>query len=172
MPAVHRREDDHGGEAGHEGEQQHAVRRDLSALNGKSRTLGEETGLCALQEHGARDRLLTLSPSRLCLALLLFMALATALAGAASRWVHGEAARRDAQAAIAFVDQRLDAVADELAHLSADLAIREPWLAASDCPPTLIAALARASLDSVRSEERRVGKECIPPCRSRWSPYH
>ena len=23
-----------------------------------------------------------------------------------------------------------------------------------------------------RSEERRVGKECIPPCRSRWSPYH
>ena len=21
-------------------------------------------------------------------------------------------------------------------------------------------------------EERRVGKECIPPCRSRWSPYH
>ena len=26
--------------------------------------------------------------------------------------------------------------------------------------------------DSARSEERRVGKECIPPCRSRWSPYH
>ena len=25
---------------------------------------------------------------------------------------------------------------------------------------------------SDRSEERRVGKECIPPCRSRWSPYH
>ena len=25
---------------------------------------------------------------------------------------------------------------------------------------------------SHRSEERRVGKECIPPCRSRWSPYH
>ena len=24
----------------------------------------------------------------------------------------------------------------------------------------------------VRSEERRVGKECIEPCRSRWSPYH
>ena len=23
-----------------------------------------------------------------------------------------------------------------------------------------------------RSEERRVGKECIEPCRSRWSPYH
>ena len=23
-----------------------------------------------------------------------------------------------------------------------------------------------------RSEERRVGKECMPQCRSRWSPYH
>ena len=24
----------------------------------------------------------------------------------------------------------------------------------------------------LRSEERRVGKECSLPCRSRWSPYH
>ena len=24
----------------------------------------------------------------------------------------------------------------------------------------------------LRSEERRVGKECSEPCRSRWSPYH
>src|SRR3546814_11998421 len=23
-----------------------------------------------------------------------------------------------------------------------------------------------------RSEERRVGKECVSPCRSRWSPYN
>src|SRR3546814_19341551 len=28
-------------------------------------------------------------------------------------------------------------------------------------------------LDSLhRSEERRVGKECVSTCRSRWSPYH
>ena len=26
--------------------------------------------------------------------------------------------------------------------------------------------------DNPRSEERRVGKECTPQCRSRWSPYH
>src|SRR3546814_14178634 len=26
--------------------------------------------------------------------------------------------------------------------------------------------------DDVRSEERRVGKECVSTCRSRWSPYH
>ena len=25
---------------------------------------------------------------------------------------------------------------------------------------------------SIRSEERRVGKECPTKCRSRWSPYH
>src|SRR3546814_17114214 len=27
-------------------------------------------------------------------------------------------------------------------------------------------------LDEGRSAERRVGKECVSPCRSRWSPYH
>src|SRR3546814_15590151 len=24
----------------------------------------------------------------------------------------------------------------------------------------------------IRSEERRVGQECVSTCRSRWSPYH
>src|SRR3546814_7652182 len=27
-------------------------------------------------------------------------------------------------------------------------------------------------IDNLRSEERRVGKECVSTCRSRWSPYH
>ena len=27
-------------------------------------------------------------------------------------------------------------------------------------------------IDTTRSEERRVGKECASMCRSRWSPYH
>ena len=31
-------------------------------------------------------------------------------------------------------------------------------------------ALAQAL--TIRSEERRVGKECTSVCRSRWSPYH
>src|SRR3546814_11934286 len=34
---------------------------------------------------------------------------------------------------------------------------------------------ARGNLVAVitnRSEERRVGKECVSTCRSRWSPYH
>ena len=32
--------------------------------------------------------------------------------------------------------------------------------------------LAVESSLELRSEERRVGKECSSPCRSRWSPYH
>ena len=34
----------------------------------------------------------------------------------------------------------------------------------------LMAALCQSGL--MRSEERRVGKECLRLCRSRWSPYH
>ena len=34
-----------------------------------------------------------------------------------------------------------------------------------------IALVRRDSLNT-RSEERRVGKECLAVCRSRWSPYH
>src|SRR3546814_2581506 len=30
----------------------------------------------------------------------------------------------------------------------------------------------RSDPASDRSEERRVGKECVSTCRSRWSPYH
>src|SRR3546814_6626014 len=29
-----------------------------------------------------------------------------------------------------------------------------------------------AATPGTRSEERRVGKECVSTCRSRWSPYH
>src|SRR3546814_12325366 len=31
---------------------------------------------------------------------------------------------------------------------------------------------AEGESDHPRSEERRVGKECVSTCRSRWSPYH
>src|SRR3546814_14155698 len=41
----------------------------------------------------------------------------------------------------------------------------------------LVAALGQQSNDRhnevvLRSEERRVGKECVSTCRSRWSPSH
>ena len=35
---------------------------------------------------------------------------------------------------------------------------------------SLLGFLFKAPL--ARSEERRVGKECLRLCRSRWSPYH
>ena len=38
-------------------------------------------------------------------------------------------------------------------------------------PAWTLAEAARAGA-MPRSEERRVGKECRMPCRSRWSPYH
>src|SRR3546814_17918091 len=48
---------------------------------------------------------------------------------------------------------------------------REPRRAAS---PSRRAGWRSRSLRSAqrRSEERRVGKECVSTCRSRWSPYH
>src|SRR3546814_17264908 len=33
-------------------------------------------------------------------------------------------------------------------------------------------ANALAAIAAARSEERRVGKECVSTCRSRWSPYN
>src|SRR3546814_16423838 len=39
---------------------------------------------------------------------------------------------------------------------------------AGDC----FASLAMTMDVSRRSEERRVGKECVSPCRSQWLPYH
>src|SRR3546814_5033279 len=34
------------------------------------------------------------------------------------------------------------------------------------------AAVRNSDPGARRSEERRVGKECVSTCRSRWSPYH
>src|SRR3546814_981850 len=53
----------------------------------------------------------------------------------------------------------LDAVnrLDDVLELEAD--------AGEDRPPAELLVIAR-------SEERRVGKECVSTCRSRWSPYH
>src|SRR3546814_18274774 len=54
---------------------------------------------------------------------------------------------------------------------AAEDAALEAFLAAKDPQP---AASPLISLDALysRSEERRVGKECVSTCRYRWSPYH
>src|SRR3546814_6017194 len=50
-------------------------------------------------------------------------------------------------------DLKLDATDQEIRASAAELGLGD-WL------------------DGLRSEERRVGKECVSTCRSRWSPYH
>src|SRR3546814_11233930 len=42
----------------------------------------------------------------------------------------------------------------------------------SSAQPEPALALLQQTLSDARSEERRVGKECVSTCRSRWSPYH
>src|SRR3546814_18791962 len=39
-------------------------------------------------------------------------------------------------------------------------------------PTGFLRRVFNARADDARSEERRVGKECVSTCRSRWSPYH
>src|SRR3546814_5086474 len=39
-------------------------------------------------------------------------------------------------------------------------------------PPVCDATTLPAPIPKFRSDERRVGKECVSTCRSRWSPYH
>src|SRR3546814_6092567 len=40
------------------------------------------------------------------------------------------------------------------------------------CPLRMFDKANPSGPEMTRSEERRVGKECVSTCRSRWSPYH
>src|SRR3546814_19906276 len=57
--------------------------------------------------------------------------------------------------------QRLAAVRGRLSLCADQAAAAKWWL-----------SMPMASVSAERSEERRVGKECVSTCRSRWSPYH
>src|SRR3546814_10928601 len=46
------------------------------------------------------------------------------------------------------------------------------WQLAGHFPQRAIAAAYDEQIDALRSEERRVGKECASTCRSRGSPFH
>src|SRR3546814_15083576 len=78
--------------------------------------------------------------------------------------------------------QRTFSAAATLALLAVSIALP---VAAAGNPPELYAlgnwpapfgiVLVLDRLDALlvlRSEERRVGQECVSTCRSRWSPYH
>src|SRR3546814_2600911 len=76
------------------------------------------------------------------------------------------------------------AVASEISLVSSDRrngvsdsrAVRRTWSAArtfSACRLSPTVGRRAAVTGTIRrSEERRVGKECVSTCRSRWSPYH
>ena len=81
------------------------------------------------------------------------------------------------------VEVRRTAMEASRRKLEIDLEERRAEIAQAQEVETLMAAqlaeVARRKADSEReaaharrSEERRVGKECSEPCRSRWSPYH
>src|SRR3546814_21048472 len=66
-------------------------------------------------------------------------------------------------------DRRVESWSEEV-RLTSDSAGQLRWLLGGYYLHTARDVVSSAFLD--RSEERRVGKECVSTCRSRWSPYH
>src|SRR3546814_6457804 len=62
---------------------------------------------------------------------------------------------------------------NDLGRLSA-LSLVRPLVTATDGSFSIAFSrlTGRGVVVTSRSEERRVGKECVSTCRSRWSPYH
>src|SRR3546814_1681246 len=60
----------------------------------------------------------------------------------------------------------VDPAGDPVKDTAADLKIERKLVTAARVKS------AGNTYQTVRSEERRVGKECVSTCRSRWSPYH
>src|SRR3546814_13258873 len=59
---------------------------------------------------------------------------------------------------------------DDPASNAADAEIA--GVAGIDADPVLLFRYSALTMNSHRSEERRVGNECVSTCRSRWSPAH
>src|SRR3546814_16061369 len=64
-------------------------------------------------------------------------------------------------------------ITGQYGYLSNIIGARNPALAVgAECPWAYNFGLTTSILQEYRSEERRRGKECVSPCRSRWSQYH
>src|SRR3546814_12180485 len=65
-------------------------------------------------------------------------------------------------------------IADHLATMIDDMGLAVCGIADTADEAVAMAAQHRPDvvLMDVRSEERRVGKECVSTCSSRWSPFH
>src|SRR3546814_10905986 len=70
-------------------------------------------------------------------------------------------------------DWSSDVCSSDLKNLLLTQSVAAQWFAAWRRKGSLVDTFRReAYWQHVRSEERRVGKECVSTCRSRWSPYH
>src|SRR3546814_4377050 len=72
--------------------------------------------------------------------------------------------RKTGKAMVVYEDNRTYGAGAEIAATIAEEAMFD-----LDGP---IVRIAGPDVPAMRSEERRVGKECVSTCRSRWSPYH
>src|SRR3546814_12272459 len=82
----------------------------------------------------------------------------------------------DAEGATKFLEDLENGVAfDSLLNQHSNSSLRydlewlSGWLIARDI---IGGHLYVARYEDMRSDERRVGKECVSTCRSRWWPYH
>src|SRR3546814_11871061 len=80
---------------------------------------------------------------------------------------HANSGSREAAAADVVFEQRTKS-SDQL---EAGKCANGAWLSESQCACISVSS-GKTQRSPCRSEERRVGKECVSTCRSRWSPYH
>src|SRR3546814_11755051 len=102
--------------------------------------------------------------------------------GVVAQRVTGDVAEEvELLAAVLHLAHKLDAADQQhvvdggdnaLALGQTDVLFRQDHVAVRGAQPREALVVAPLALRQQRSEERRVGKECVSTCRSRWSPYH
>src|SRR3546814_19607312 len=82
---------------------------------------------------------------------------------------------QDRPSMVGLRDFLVKAEEDEVMKFIASAAVATALLAVpvkARCFDVVGRVMVERSTTDARSEERRVGKECVSTCRSRWSPYH
>src|SRR3546814_20237853 len=73
----------------------------------------------------------------------------------------------------ATIDDAVSAINAGLGGAATASFVAGPLTLAAPTPGTGVAIADDSTMPGTRrSEERRVGKECVSPCRSRWSQFH
>src|SRR3546814_12282125 len=78
----------------------------------------------------------------------------------------------DAQRIADLVSSKYSRAATQEGSFASDRPSNSFSASAGPRPGTAKLAFSSGLNTEVRSEERRVGKQCVSTCRSRWSPYH